>query len=182
MVSNLNVIPALRDILYPKAKSILDVGCGGTAYKGKENPCHNFWEVFKHIPKKMGIDINLENIIFMREKYPDSIFICMDAMLLTTGWLTLPAFDIVHCQNVIEHLNKKEALELIYWMEHIATKQVIIGTPKGFRQPNMDALNYYKQENPAERHICEFTHYDLSKMEYHIQEFVDYFLAWKRMR
>lgn len=182
MVSNLSVIPTLRSILCQDAKSILDVGCGGMGYaKRPETPPHNFWEVFKHIPMKTGIDINLESIVYMREKYPDSMFICMDVMLLGKIF-ELTKYDVVHCQNVIEHLNKVEAITLIQKMEEIAKKQVILGTPKGFRQPDMAGLDYYEQVNPAERHICEFTKDELEKLGYRVQEFLDYFLAWKKIR
>jgi len=140
MVSNKGVIPRLKDILYSNARSILDVGCGGLAPS-------DFWEVFSHIPIKYGIDINLENIISMREKFPDGVFICMDAMLLDN--IHLHHFDIVHSQNVIEHLNKTEASLLIEIMEKLAIKQIIIGTPKGFRQPDFINLPYYEHRNFA---------------------------------
>lgn len=170
MVSNLDVLPKLREFLDTNAESILDVGCGGLAPT-------EFWEVFYHIPIKYGIDINLENIIKNREKFPDGIFICMDVMLLDK--IKLPHFDVVHSQNLIEHLNKKEALLLIEMMEKIAKKQVILGTPKGFRQPEFKNLSYYEIKNFAERHLCEFTKEELQDLGYEVFEYADYYLCKK---
>lgn len=175
MVNNLFVAPDLEKIIDKDSSSLLDVGCGGKVYQYKSK--HNFWEVFKHIPNKWGIDINLENIIYMREKYIDGIFICMDVMLLDN--LRMDNFDIVHCQNVIEHLNKKEALRLIKIMETLANKQVILGTPKGFREIEPKNLGYV---NPAEKHICEFTEDELKLLGYNVIVLEDYLLAHKEMK
>lgn len=42
------------------------------------------------------------------------------------------SFDIVMSSQVIEHLEKKDGLELIKKMEEVAKKKIIIGTPNGF--------------------------------------------------
>jgi len=42
------------------------------------------------------------------------------------------SFDTVLCMEVIEHLEKEEAIRLIEDMEKIARKKIIITTPVGF--------------------------------------------------
>lgn len=70
------------------------------------------------------------------------------------------SFDVVLANQVIEHLNKKEAMQLIRNMERIAYGQVIISTPIGeIEDPEHHGNKYQK-------HQSSFIPSDFEKMGY----------------
>lgn len=50
------------------------------------------------------------------------------------------SFDVVYALDIIEHLKKQESLALIEQCKEIATKAVVVETPRGFIPQNIDIL------------------------------------------
>jgi len=71
--------------------------------------------------------------------------------------------DIVICMEVLEHLSKKEGLALLYAMERIARKQVVITTPSRFFK------NVPWDGNPYEIHRSHWSPSDFKKREYKVR-------------
>jgi 2-polyprenyl-3-methyl-5-hydroxy-6-metoxy-1,4-benzoquinol methylase len=172
MVTNMDVLPELRRIML-KGESILDVGCGGTIY---EELRHHDWWVYFDFKKRVGIDIHIPEIEWREKHFPNDVFIVMDANNIDRHFLE-NSFDVVHCQNVVEHLDMALAIQLIRKMEKLAKKQVILGTPKGFRQNRLELIN----TNPHELHLFAFNKEELENLGYTVIEYYDYFLCYKNM-
>jgi len=172
MVSNLDVFPKFDEVFLNKGESILDVGCGGTSYEN--NRSHDWWNRFIFFKKRVGIDIYQKEIEWRISHFPQDMFIIMNAIDIDKQFGE-KSFDVVHCQNVVEHLEKNKALELIKKMEKIARKQIILGTPKGFRQSDGATL----ARNPFEEHKFAFTEEELKKLGYNVITIGDYFLCYK---
>ena len=65
------------------------------------------------------------------------------------------SYDTVLLLDVIEHLEKEQAIETLEHAERIAAKQVIIFTPEGFtNQANINAWEL--GHNELQRHRCGF--------------------------
>lgn len=161
VITNLDIFPELDKIILKDAQSILDVGCGGSEYDNKID--HDFWNKFDYFKERVGIDIYQKEINWRRKYFPNDVFFIGDVFDIEK-WFLDKSFDVVHCQNVIEHLPKERALKLIEKMERIAKRQVILGTPKGFRQ--VDDLSISK--NPFQKHLCDFTEEELKKLGYNV--------------
>lgn len=172
MVSNRDVFPIFDKIFLNNEESILDVGCGGTAYENNRE--HDWWNRFIFFKRRVGIDIHPKEIEWRSSHFPNDGFIVGDAANVGR-FFPDKSFDVVHCQNVIEHLEKDKAIKLIRDMENIAKKQVILGTPKGFRQSDDATL----ARNPFEKHICEFSEEELKGLGYTVVTIGDYYLCYK---
>lgn len=77
----------------PHSSKLLDIGCGSSPIIGKYK-------------KAIGIDGNEQKITFMREKYPDNMFI----PTTNTEAFKDNSFDYVLCIEVIEHSPEPEKL------------------------------------------------------------------------
>lgn len=118
-------------------KSVLDVGCGDNSPLGK---------IQLNIYSE-GIDIYKRNIIRSRERKIHDHNKCEDIRKLSKLYKD-KSFDAVVSLDVIEHLEKTEAICLINQMEHIAKKKVIILTPNGFFiQDEVDGNKYQKHKS-----------------------------------
>ena len=71
------------------------------------------------------------------------------------------SFDCVAAFDVIEHLTKNQANELIKNMEKISVKKVIISTPNGF-----NPKCHLEDDNPLQVHKCGWTTDELSNRGY----------------
>lgn len=68
------------------------------------------------------------------------------------------SFDAVLMIDIIEHMEKDKAKELIVKATKWAKKKVIVSTPNGFvQQAELDG-------NPLQKHLCGFTPDDLNSM------------------
>jgi GT2 family glycosyltransferase len=103
------------------AKSILDVACG----RGQPMMVLKQKIKFKEIH---GVDLYDPYINFCRQRgIHDSYTLCDVRKLPFKN----KSFDIVMALQVLEHLNKKDALKVLSDLERIAKKQVIVSTPIG---------------------------------------------------
>ena len=174
MVSNTEVFPEFDKIFLNNGESILDVGCGGSGYESHK--FDDWWNRFVFFKKRVGIDIYQKEIDWRILHFPQDTFIIMNAIDIDKQFGE-KSFDVVHCQNVVEHLEKDKAIELIKKMEKIARKQIILGTPKGFRQSDEATL----ARNPFEEHKFAFTKEELEKLGYNVITIGDYFLCYKNL-
>lgn len=125
----LSITDPLVWVVDKKAGSILDLGCG----QGKPMAMIKMWRNVKY---SEGVDLYRPYINEARK-----LKIHNKLRMADIRKVTYPhkSFDIVLANQVIEHLEKKEALELIRKMEGWARKEVIISTPIGeMYQPVLD--------------------------------------------
>lgn len=116
-------------ILWEGAISVLDVGCG-VSFKSKYIPANI------HV----GVDIYEEYFKHIEAPIP-YVVIKYDIRKLKDIFIS-KSFDLVIALDVIEHLNKEDAISMINQCEVIAKKAVILETPKGFIPQNIDILGY----------------------------------------
>lgn len=108
-------------VVMKNPKSILDLGCG----QGKPMM---MIKIRTEVEKSVGMDIYAPYIEqAKRFKVHDKLIVG------DLGSITFPkrSFDVVMANQVLEHLDKKDAWKFIEKIEKIARKQVIISTPIG---------------------------------------------------
>lgn len=133
--------------------SILDVACG-LSFKSKFIPAQIrvgvdiFDEYFKHIES----DVPYVVIKYDVRKL-DEIF-------------TPKSFDLVIALDIIEHIEKDEALSMIAQCEKIARKAVILETPKGYVPQNIDIQGH--GGHTYQTHRCGWEPEELEKMGYSV--------------
>ncbi|MEA1894780.1 MAG: class I SAM-dependent methyltransferase [Euryarchaeota archaeon] len=136
-------------------QSILDVGCGwGEPMEIMQLNKHKFYTV--------GVDIFKPYLKEAKKNKTHSEYVLCDIRNLPFKENT---FETVLCTEVIEHLDKDDAMKLIKEMEKIAQKQVIITTPVGFWQ---DAG---KDGNPYQVHRSGFYPIEFKKLGYNTRAF-----------
>ncbi len=139
-------------IVDTSAKSILDVACG----KGLPMMVLKQKVKFKEIH---GVDLYEPYINFCRRKGIHNSFTFCDVRKMT---FKNKSFDIVMALQVLEHLNKKDALKVLTDLERIAKKQVIVSTPIGLTfHPAVDG-------NDLQLHKSGFMPEDFEKRGYKV--------------
>lgn len=132
-------------------KSVLDVGCGSDSPLG-------------HIPHAFvseGIDAYKKSIDKSKKKgFHDRYRV--GNILNLNKFYKKKSYDAVICLDVIEHIEKKDALKLVRDMEGIAAKKVIILTPNGFYHQH--AL----EGNPYQIHKSGWRAEDFSHIGYNV--------------
>ncbi len=143
--------------LYPEGRisTVLDVGCG-LALKSQ----------FIAADIRVGLDIWRPYLEKIGAVVP-YVTIQADAMRIDT--LFLPrSFDLVLLLDIIEHLDKTEAHELIAKAERIARRAVVIETPKGFLPQDIDILGLGGDH--FQTHRCGFEPDELAALGYDVLE------------
>ena len=116
-----------REGLYPtgKIRTILDLGCG-LSLKSQ----------YIDAEIRVGLDIYRP---FLERIEADVPYVAINADALEIGRLLLPrSFDLVLVLDILEHLEKADALRLLDMAEEIARVAVIVETPKGYVPQNID--------------------------------------------
>jgi SAM-dependent methyltransferase len=131
-------------------RSCLDIGCGRGAFS-----------LFRHY-ETIGCDIYSPNLAIAKGKGFYADLVHCDVRCLP---FKPKSFDITICIEVIEHLDKKEGLELIKRMEEMARRQVIITTPWGYYP--LDE----RHDNPYLNHISGWLPEDFERMGYRVYPF-----------
>jgi SAM-dependent methyltransferase len=123
--------------------SLLDVGCG---LGGVGRVIKRHRDIYS-----VGVDAYLPYLEHCRETQSHDKLVQRDVRKLT---FESKSFDVVLCKEVIEHLEKSEAYELIHKMEDIARKRMIITTPVGKYEAHAHDGNDLQEHksiwNPAE--------------------------------
>lgn len=143
-----------------KHDTVLDVGCGimqatmdtiKTQEPNKDLKCKSvlgidaFAPYLEHIKNRPGIMVMLSSVTddsFWKQFLPAS-------------------FDVVLATDIIEHLEKEQAIELIKQCERVARKCVILYTPIKFysNEDNTHGVKEYGIDlpNPLQQHKCLIT-------------------------
>lgn len=120
-----NNVTTLFDL--PPVISVLDVGCGLSLKS-------------KYIDAQIRVGIDSYPAYFNKiESEVPYVVLIGDVRYLRDTFVP-KSFDYVIALDVVEHLIKEEALEMIRQCEEIARKAVIIETPLGFVPQNIDIL------------------------------------------
>ena len=130
-------------------KSVLDVGCGSDSPLGK----------IKLSLYKEGVDIFEPAILESKKKGLHNKYKIIDILDIDKVYPE-KSFDAVVAFEVIEHLEKQKAIELIKKMESIAKKRVLISTPNGFLPQEI------LKNNPYEVHKSGWYESELKSMGY----------------
>lgn len=129
---------------------ILDVGCGiMDAVGGALGPRHMGIDGFRPYLEHCKRDA-----LVMQGELPDVLLPFIDK-----------SWDVLLLLDVVEHLEKHKALQLIGQAERLAVKRVIIFTPLGYRlQSPFDCwgLGY----NGLQEHLCGFEKEELEELGY----------------
>lgn len=142
----------LQRIIFPESQTLLDVGCGGNSIVQLFN---------KRLKESVGIDLFENSIKMAKEKgIHDSYTKCN--VLDIDKYFKPKSFDCVLSVDVIEHLEKNKAIELIRKMEDISKKYIVIQTPNGYLYQGAEG------GNPYQTHKCGFTYDELKKFDYNI--------------
>lgn len=142
----------IKKIIFPDCKTLLDVGCG-------DNSIVQFFK--NKLKKSTGIDIYKASVKKSIQKSIHQKYIIGDILNLNK-YFKNKSFDCVLCIDVLEHLKKNEALNLIKKMENIAKKVVVIQTTNGFVKQGVFKGNKYQI------HQCSFESGELKKMGYKV--------------
>lgn len=131
--------------------TVLDVACG-LSFKSKYIPAQI----------RVGVDIYDEYFKHIEADVP-YVVLKYDVRKLEEIF-TEKSFDIVIALDVIEHLEKEDALSMIRQCEKIAKKAVILETPKGYIPQNIDILGHGGHE--WQTHRCGWEVKELEDMGY----------------
>lgn len=147
-----SILDPLVWLLDGRTKTILDVGCG-------QGYPMQLLKISKKDLKATGVDLFEE---YLREAKKLGVY----EKLVKSDVMKLPfkskTFDTVICLQVIEHLPKKDGIELIKRLEDIAKYQVIVTTPLGyFDHPDMD-------HNKLQRHLSGWEDKDFEEYGYKV--------------
>ena len=143
-----------RSCIPLEVRSVLDVGCG----KGTMGA---MLRLYRRPRRIVGIDICDEYLDFVKAEGSYTDLLRMD---LTRSDLPFDdgEFDVVICIDVLEHLEKEEAMKVVQEMERVG-KHVVISTG-GKPEPQDDF-----DENPYQRHKCTLNHNIFRRRGYHIE-------------
>lgn len=131
--------------------SILDVACG-LSLKSKFIPSQI----------RVGVDIFEKYFDYIEATVP-YVLIKYDVRRLKEIFMPR-SFDLVIAADIIEHFEKKEALDMIKQCEVIAIKGVILETPLGYVPQNIDILGHGGHE--FQTHRCGWEVNELEKLGY----------------
>ena len=136
----------LQRIIFPGCRTLLDVGCGN-------NSVVQFFN--KKLESSVGMDLFAKSI-GIHDTYIKANALDIDK------YFKPKSFDCVLSIDVVEHLEKKQALELIKKMERIAKKCLVIQTTNGYLKQGPEG------GNPYQVHKCGFTTDEFRKMGYKV--------------
>lgn len=133
-------------------RSVLDVGCG------RASPLASV----PFAGRKVGVDIAARDLAEARRGATHDQLIRADVARIAD--LVRPrSFDAVIALDVIEHLERPDALALVEDLERIARRRVVVFTPNGFvAQPGTP-------ENPHQEHRSGFTTADMAGRGYRVR-------------
>lgn len=130
--------------LYPEApiRTVLDVACG-LSLKSQ----------YITADVRVGVDIYRP---YLEKIDADIPYAVINADIRELDTLFLPrSFDLVIALDVVEHLEKDDALKLLDDCEAIAKEAVVIETPKGYIPQNMDIMGFGGDEWQTHRSSWE---------------------------
>ena len=142
----------IKKLIVPGCQTLLDVGCG-------ENSVVQFFN--NNLEKSVGVDLFEKSIKKAKHRGIHNLYI-KGNVLDINKFFKPGSFDCVISIDVIEHLEKNQALELIKKMERIAKKSVVIQTTNGYLKQGPEGGNEYQI------HKCGFTASEFRKLGYKV--------------
>lgn len=138
-------------------KTVLDVGCGDgatmqTVSKGKK------WKI-------TGIDIHAPTLERAKKRGIYKEVVKGDLSKFPKK-ITENKYDLVFCSQVVEHLKKKEALQLIKQCEAVAAKRIVISTTVGFMEFHPLEMSEEDRNNPFQKHVSGWSTKEFAKKGY----------------
>ena len=130
-------------------RSVLDLGCG------KDSPI----QYCKSIEYSVGIEAFKPSLETSKLRKIHSKYITDNILNVD---FEENSFDAVIIIEVIEHLDKNDALNLVEKVYKWAKKKIIITTPNGFL-PQLEL-----DSNPLQKHICGFYVEELKKLGFKV--------------
>lgn len=145
-------------------RTVLDVACG-LSLKSQ----------YVEADVRVGFDLHRPYLEQARKQSPEVPWIPVQGDVTKISEVFLPnSFDLVMALDIIEHVEKDQALKLLRDLEEIARVAVVIETPRGFLPQNLDILGF--DQHHLQTHRCGFEVEELEALGY--QVFVrDYQLA-----
>lgn len=137
--------------------TILDLGCGNGQFmkalsEGKD------WKI-------TGVDMDKNYLNKARKRNIYSLLIHSDVNFALNQLTKKGAkFDIVFSSQLIEHLPEKEGLRMLQQAEKVATRKIIISSPRGF----MQQPDFYSDGNPLQYHRSEWSEDKLLNLGYKV--------------
>jgi SAM-dependent methyltransferase len=139
--------------------SVLDIGCGSNSPLSEV--FGEFWAV--------GVDVQASSLEASRRSGIHDAYVEQDVRELDFDPCS---FDAVLMLDVLEHLERLDALGLLRRAEAIARKKVLIFTPNGFLPQDP------YEGNPYQRHLSGWTAAELRDRGYRVSGFG----GWKPLR
>ncbi len=153
IVNHKDFLVTINELLLD-SRTVLDVGCGVGATLA-EFSC----------PIKIGVDAHRP---YLENAKDGEQFIKINFTAERLSELFLPkSLDSVTLIDVIEHLVKGVALDVLRQVEAIAAKKVIVFTPRGFFQ-QLDVDHYGLGGESYQRHRSGWEVADFQKLGYNI--------------
>jgi len=153
VVNDKDFLARINELL-SDSRTVLDIGCG-VGETLKDFPC----------PIKIGVDAHRPYL--EHAKYGEQ-FVKLNFRAERLSELFLPkSLDSVTLIDVIEHLEKAVAWEVLRQVEEIAVKKVIIFTPRGFFQ-QQDVDHYGLGGEIFQRHRSGWEVEDFQKLGYNV--------------
>lgn len=140
-----------------EAKTILDLGCEDGRLLDLLSDEKN-WRV-------TGVDIFQKNVKVAAKREIFIETIKGDVVEIAKRLIRQKKkYDVVFCSQVIEHIDRKQGEELLSIVDELATKKVIMGTPRGF----MEQPEIFLGDNPHQVHKSGWSEDDFRKRGYKV--------------
>lgn len=137
-----------------RSKTVLDVGCGEGSLMAKVNSDKRY--------EVVGIDLYLP---YLKIAKATGVYKKLEQKDIKNICLPDKSFDAVLAHQVIEHLNKKDALKLLNKLEKIARHKVIISTPNGYVKYDPFEI---RDDNKLQKHKSGWTQKELEGYKYKV--------------
>ncbi len=136
--------------------SVLDVACG-LSLKSQHVWCEH----------RVGLDVHVPYLEQARKQNPGVDWIPIVGDVTKISELFLPnSFDLVLALDIIEHVEKDQAVKLLKDLEEIARVAVILETPRGFLPQDLDILGF--DQHHLQTHRCGFEKEELEELGYQV--------------
>lgn len=136
--------------------TVLDLGCGDGSLMNAF--CKKSWKI-------TGIDIYEKSLIKARKTGVYKKLIKGDLVSACRRLVEeQEKYDLVFCSQVIEHLSKKEGLEILNLADKLAGERIYFGTPRGY----MNQPEEFLEGNPYQKHKSGWTVDDFKKRGYKV--------------
>lgn len=110
--------------------------------------------------RRIAVELFLPYVQFMRERHPELEVVEADAR----RWIAEQpdsSIDTVMALNLIEHMSKEEGEELLRQCLRVASRRVIVYTPRGFQEQHPEEVLTTFPENPLQEHVSGWVAEDL---------------------